>query len=270
MSEHGRYLLDNQQAQAGERFDALSTLFNHSTFRHMHECGLDEGWKVWEVGAGGPSVATWLARRVGPSGYVLATDIDTSWLDGEVDGGFAVVRHDVAAEAPPDGDFDLVHARLVLVHLSERDRAIEHMIKALRPGGWLLLEEADPGLQDLVCIDQFGPEQALANRLKKAFRTLMVERGVQLDFGRTLARRLRAAGLVDVQSDAYFPITGMACDELERATVEQIRGRLVDAGLASDEEIDSHLKNVVAGRLDLATSPMISAWARRPLGATVA
>ena len=144
MSEHGRYLLDNQQAQAGERFDALSTLFNPSTFRHMHECGLDEGWKVWEVGAGGPSVATWLARRVGPSGYVLATDIDTSWLDGEVDGGFAVVRHDVAAEAPPDGDFDLVHARLVLVHLSERDRAIEHMIKALAQVGWLLLEEPIP------------------------------------------------------------------------------------------------------------------------------
>ena len=64
-----------------------------------------------------------------------------------------------------------------------------------------------------------------------------------------------------MQSDAYFPITGPACNELERATVEQIRGRLVDAGLASDEEIDSHLKNVVAGRLDLATSPMISAWA---------
>lgn len=44
----------------------------------------------------------------------------------------------------------------------------------------------------------------------------------------------------------------------------QIRGRLVEAGLATDEESDEHLRNVDSGRLDLATSPMISAWARKP------
>ena len=43
----------------------------------------------------------------------------------------------------------------------------------------------------------------------------------------------------------------------------QIRGRLVTADLATDEEIDQHLANVTAGLLDLATSPMISAWGRK-------
>jgi hypothetical protein len=51
---------------------------------------------------------------------------------------------------------------------------------------------------------------------------------------------------------------------LEQATVVQIRDRLVAAGLATDEEIDQHLRNVAAGLLDLATSPMISAWGRKP------
>jgi hypothetical protein len=139
------------------------------------------------------------------------------------------------------------------------------MVKALRPGGWLILEEADPGLQGMVCLDEFGPEQELANKLKRAFRSLMAERGVDLSFGRTLPRRLKKAGLVDTQSDAYFPVGGPACNELERATVEQIRDRLVDAGLATQQEIDRHLSNVASGRLDLATSPMISAWARTPL-----
>jgi len=50
---------------------------------------------------------------------------------------------------------------------------------------------------------------------------------------------------------------------LERATVQQVRRRLVAAGLASDEQIERHLANVATGRLDLATSPMISAWGRR-------
>ena len=83
----------------------------------------------------------------------------------------------------------------------------------------------------------------------------MAERGVDLAFGRTLPRLLRAAGLVDIAADAYFPISGPACLELERATIQQIRGRLLAAGLA----------DLSSGRLpELATSPMISAWGRRP------
>ena len=59
----GDYLLDNQQGQAGQRFDALDALFNPSTFRHFEALGVGEGWRVWEVGAGGPRVARWLAQR---------------------------------------------------------------------------------------------------------------------------------------------------------------------------------------------------------------
>jgi ubiquinone/menaquinone biosynthesis C-methylase UbiE len=258
-----RYLLDNQQAQAGERFDALSQLFNASTFRHMERLGIAPGWRVWEVGAGGPSVPAWLADRVGADGYVLATDIDTVWLPTEEHPGYDVLRHDVGAESVPAQEFDLVHARLVLVHVAEREAAIDTMISALRPGGWLLVEDADPGLQELVCPDESGPDQALANQLKRAFRVLLAERGVDLRFGRSLSRRLRDAGLGNVASDAYFPMGGAVCNELERATVEQVRHDLVSHGLATDTEIDEHLAHVASGQLDLATSPMISAWGQR-------
>jgi hypothetical protein len=256
------YLLDNQQVEAGQRFDALSTMFNSSTFRHIEALGLAPGWRVWEVGAGGTSVPMWLSAQVGRQGRVLATDIDTSWIANETS-GFEVETHDVGSDPPPVGPFDLVHARLVLVHVEQRVAAIVAMASVLAPGGWLLLEEADPMLQPLVCPDEFGAEQALANRLKHGFRSLLAERGVDLAFGRTLPRLLRAAGLVQVESDAYFPMGGPACNELERATVEQVRDRLLAANLATDAEITKHLTNVAAGRLDLATSPMISAWARK-------
>jgi len=258
------YLLDNQQAESMERFDALSELFNPTTFRHLEKVGIGAGWRAWEVGAGHPSVPTWLARQVGPQGYVLATDIDTSWLDSHAGLDYHVQRHDVGTEPAPTGPFDLIHARLVLVHVPDRDRALASMVDALRPGGWLLLEEADPGLQELVCPDEWGPDQQLANRLKRDFRTLLTQRGVDLAFGRTLPRRLRSLGLVNVESDAYFPMGGPFCDELERATVEQVRDLLVGRGLAGEADIDRHLANVASGRLDLATSPMVSAWGRKP------
>jgi SAM-dependent methyltransferase len=261
MTEDQGYLLDNQQAEAGRRFDAFAELFDPSTFARLSAIGLGPGWGVWEVGAGGRSVPTWLARQVGVAGRVLATDIDTRWLAGTP--GVEVLRHDVGTDPVPDGPFDLIHARLLLVHVPNRNEALARMVSALRPGGWLVVEEADPALQPLVCLEERGPAEALANRLKKGFRSLLAERGVDLAFGRTLPRRLRELGLIDVSADAYFPITGPACTELERATVEQVSDRLISGGIATAAEIDEHLATVTSGVLDLATSPMVTAWGRR-------
>ncbi|MFI2238830.1 methyltransferase domain-containing protein [Streptomyces chrestomyceticus] len=260
------YLLDNRQAEAGERFAALSALFDPSTFRHFETVGVGAGWRCWEVGAGGPTVPAWLAERVGPAGYVVATDIDTSWMHEAA--GYEVLRHDVAAQAPPaGGPFDLIHARLVLVHVADRDQALRSMAEALRPGGWLVVEDGDPALLPLICPDEYGPEQELANRLRRGFRELLRQRGADLAYGRKLPRLLREAGLAGVEADAYFPIASPASSELERASVQQVRDKLVAAGTATDEEIDRHLANIAAGGLDLATAPMVSAWGRRPVSA---
>jgi protein-L-isoaspartate O-methyltransferase len=262
VSAEDGYLLDNRQTEAGRRLAALATLFDPSTFRHLTALGLGPGWRVWEVGAGGPSVPTWLAAQVAPDGAVVATDREPTWTADRPN--LRVLRHDVGVDPPPEGPFDLVHARLVLVHVPQRDRALAAMVSALRPGGWLVVEEADPALQPLLCLEDTGEAQQLANRLKTGFRQLMADRGVDLAYGRTLPRRLRDAGLTEVGADAWFPITGPACVELERATVQQIAGRLLAAGLATAEEIDQHLDNLSSGLLDVATSPLITAWGRRP------
>jgi SAM-dependent methyltransferase len=254
------YLLDNQQAEAGQRFDALAELLDPVTFRHLRTVGVGTGWRCWEVGAGGPSVPAWLSGQVGPAGRVVATDIDTAWMPPEA--GYEVRRHDVGTEPAPDGPFDLVHARLVLVHVPHRAAALAAMIGALRPGGWLVVEDADPALQPLLSPDEHGPAEQLANRLRRGFRTLLADRGADLAFGRTLPRLFRDAGLLDVRADAFFPVASPACTALEDATVRQIRDRLVTAGIATGTEIDQHLANVATGRMDLATAPLISTWGR--------
>ena len=88
----------------------------------------------------------------------------------------------------------------------------------------------------------------LANRLRRGFRALLAERGVDLAYGRSLPRRLRAAGLVQVAADAAFPVSDPACNALETATITLIRDQLLDHGIATEEEIDEHLANVAAGR----------------------
>jgi SAM-dependent methyltransferase len=264
--ERDRYLLSNDAPEAMDRFTAFTTLFDPATFRHLDGLGLAPGWRCWEVGAGGTSVVDHLSRRVGPTGQVLATDVNLSWAAGSGAGAsnVEILEHDVATGPPPGAPFDLVHARLVLVHVPERDDALATMAATLRPGGVLLVEDADPALQPLSCLEEIGPPQELANRIRRGFRTLLTERGVDLAYGRTLPRRLRAVGLVQVAADAAFPVSDPACNHLETATINLIRHQLLDHGIATEDEIAQHLANVAAGTLDLAQPPMISCWGRRP------
>ncbi len=262
-ADESGYLLENSAAAAGSRLAALADLFDPWTFAHLDAVGLGPGWKCWEVGAGGSSVITGLSERVGPDGTILATDIDVRWASAASLSNVRVLEGDVAVDEPPGTDFDLVHARLVLVHVTERERALDNMISALRPGGWLVLEDADPALQPLSCLDARTEQELLANRIRSGFRSLMAERGVDLAFGRRLATLLRRAGLNDVRADAFFPVSNPACVTLELATISIIRDQLIQAGIATIEEVELHCQAVTDGSLDIVQPPLITAWGRR-------
>ncbi|MBW5424787.1 methyltransferase domain-containing protein [Streptomyces sp. BG9H] len=259
-----RQLSDARQAESKQHFAAYAALFDPTTFGHIERLGIGPGWRCWEVGAGGTSVISWLAKRVGPTGRVLATDIDTSWQTRAARSPLVVRTHDVAADPPPVEAFDLVHARLVLVDVADRERAVTSMLRALRPGGRLLIEEADLTLQPLACPDEHGPAQELANRLRHAVRTLLAGRGADLAYGRRLPRLLREAGLRNVESDAYFPLASPACAALETTTLQGLRQDLITEGLTTADEIDHHLSNVATPTMDVATPPLISTWGRKP------
>jgi SAM-dependent methyltransferase len=256
------YLLDNQAQETVGRFGALAQLFDGVTFRHFDRLGVDSGWTCWEVGAGGPSVATWLARSTQPTGRVLATDIDVSWMAVESAAEFEILRHDVSSDVPPVGPFDLVHARLVLTHVRQRDAALQNMVSSLKPGGWLLVEDFDVQLQPRAILETTR-DDLIANRIRTGFAALLAERGVDLEFGRKLPRLLRELGLTDVGGDAYMPVAMPAVAALEAANVHQVRDALVSQGYATPPEIEGHLKALRRGNLDLATPPLVSAWGQR-------
>ena len=94
-------------------------------------------------------MAVWLAEQVGATGQVVATDVDTRYLSRLELPNLEVVEHDILDD-PLDvlgpGSFDLVCSRLMLFHLKGRqEQAIRQMAACLRPGGWLLDEDADWG-----------------------------------------------------------------------------------------------------------------------------
>lgn len=260
----GGYLLDNAALTAEGRFAALSAVFDPVTTRHVDALALPPGARCWEVGAGGPSVPLLLAERVSAGGHVVATDIDIGWIRGELPAHVEVRRHNVASEEPPGRDFDLVHARLVLVHVPDRDEALRRMVSALRPGGWLLVEDFDVALQPRACLDPQRPAEHRANRIRAGFIELLAQRGADLEYGRKLPRLLRDAGLVDITADAMFPVAHPGAAALEIANVTQVRDGLIAHSHASVAEIEAHLADVAAGGVDVASPPLISVSGQLP------
>src|SRR4029077_15118411 len=107
------------------------------------------GWRCLEIGAGRGAMAAWLAERVGPTGQVVATDIDCRYLARLDHPNLEVVQHNIV-EDPLDvlgpGSFDLVCARLVLFWLAGRqETAVPKMAQCFRPGGLLPDEEGARG-----------------------------------------------------------------------------------------------------------------------------
>src|ERR671926_1028819 len=134
------YRFDNAWLQARDRLAALEAQLDPGTIRHLQALGVGDGWHCLEIGGGGGSITEWLCRRVGPTGRVVATDINTRFLEALDFGNLEVRVHNIVEDELEQGAFDLVHARGVLVYLSQRDTMLERMVSALRPGGVVLVE----------------------------------------------------------------------------------------------------------------------------------
>ena len=257
------YLMPNRDELARLRLDALGALFDPVTKSRLLSSGLTTGWKCWEVGAGHSELVQWRADQVGPTGRVVATDIDPIGLNEDHAEWVEIRRGDVARDLPPDGPFDLIHARLVLTHVVEREAALASMVAQLRPGGVIVIEDADTALQPRASLDDSASGD-LANKIRVSFRTLLARRDAETSLGRLLPERLRALGLVNVAADAWFPLDDERSGRIEELTIRLLRSQLEDASLLTAEEIDRHLANLAANRVAILQPPLVGAWGTKP------
>ena len=86
-------------------------------------------------GAGAGSIVRWLEQRVGPSGKVVALDTDPRFLRGSGSSTIEILQGDICDTDLPLATFDLVHARYVMIHIAEYQRAFERMLRCVKPEG---------------------------------------------------------------------------------------------------------------------------------------
>jgi SAM-dependent methyltransferase len=253
------YTLDNAWQQARHRLALLEQILDPTTQRRMRALGVGADWQCLDIGAGGGSIAQWLCAQVGPHGRVLATDIDVRFLDALAEPNLEVRRHDIVADDLPKATFDLVHTRMVLMHLPAREQVLKRLVAALRPGGWLLLEEAD-----IFPIGATAP--GAYARVWDATGRALAAAGARADWGRQLPTLLTTHGLSEVGAEAdvrLFPGASPLA-EFWRLTLTQLRERVIAVG-ASEQDLDAVLGMLTDTTHWFTDFAVVVAWGRRPV-----
>jgi demethylmenaquinone methyltransferase/2-methoxy-6-polyprenyl-1,4-benzoquinol methylase len=134
------------------RYDVMNDLMSMGMHRlwksyTMAVSGAREGHQVLDIAAGTGDLTRAFARRVGPSGCVVHTDINEAMLstgrDRLIDEGLALptVICDAEQLPFPEARFDIVSVAFGLRNMTHKDRALAEMCRVLKPGGKLLVLE---------------------------------------------------------------------------------------------------------------------------------
>ncbi|KAB0575744.1 bifunctional demethylmenaquinone methyltransferase/2-methoxy-6-polyprenyl-1,4-benzoquinol methylase UbiE [Ideonella dechloratans] len=108
---------------------------------------LKEGDVVLDIAGGTGDLSRAFARKVGPTGTVVHTDINEAMLrtgrDRLLDEGLSLPTTICDAEKLPfkPGTFDLVSVAFGLRNMTHKDQALAEMCRVLKPGGRLLVLE---------------------------------------------------------------------------------------------------------------------------------
>jgi SAM-dependent methyltransferase len=254
------YALDPSWHAERARLDSLTALFDPGSLAVCERLGLAPGWRCLDVGAGTGTLALALAERVAPTGGVAACDIDTRFLEPIASAQLEAVALDVTEQPLPRAEFDLVHARLLLEHLPARGDVLGKMIEATKPGGWVLVEDFDWATAMVV-----DPASDVHRRVATAIRSVLARHGYDPHYGRTLPRRLRAAGLGDIGTRAEAiqvdadPIDGVPQWEL---LADQFAPYLLSSGLVDQADLDAFHELLHDGATVCFAPLMVSCWGR--------
>ena len=259
----GNYVFDNTEEYAKVRYHDLSALYDARTILHLEQLGIERGWSCLEVRGGSGSVASWLCDRVGDQGRVLATDIEPRFLQALAHRNLQVRRHDIRLDGLPKSEFNVAHARLVLMHLPGRELALQRMIEALKPGGWIVVEEFD-----VLSIFPDSAVNTTEEQLKtiRAFYQVMTSRGIEMRYGRRLPQQLRERGLANVGAEGTMSIWRGSSPgtNMFKLSFEELADSILRSGLVSEAEFEADMKRLDQQDFQMPSPMMWTAWGQVP------
>jgi ubiquinone/menaquinone biosynthesis C-methylase UbiE len=264
MSSEGYFAAENPDAAERERLQALSHIFDPVTKRRLTAVGIANGWQCLEIGAGAGSMAQWMSERVGAQGRVVATDLDPRFLHACQRPNLEVRRHNILADELERGRYDLVHCRALLMHLPDAQSALARMAAAVKPGGWLAIEEGD--MSSYAAAEPVHPRAASFDRISHAITAAVhASRAMDCYFGRRVRELVEQPGWAECGHDGAMFVHrgGERGTRFFQMSSRMIADKLVAAGMLSDADREDHHQAYEDRSFSFVGMSLFGAWAKR-------
>ncbi|MEV6928089.1 methyltransferase domain-containing protein [Dactylosporangium sp. NPDC051485] len=232
VEDRATYALSNGSDHATDRLVALDHFLDPVTTSVLDRLRVQPGDRCLEIGPGSGSIAWDLAGRVGPTGEVVAVDLDPSRLTPA--GNLHIYRHDIRDGLPVGGPYNVIHARLVLVHLPERRQVLRMLADALAPGGWLVIGDFGDTTMP-VYTSPSASDTDLYTRVVQGVQRVLEGHGVDMAWADDTHAAMRDAGLrnVDVVEHAESWTGGSTGIRMHQANTRQTQDELLQHGITA-------------------------------------
>jgi SAM-dependent methyltransferase len=263
------YSLGGSQVEK-QRLLAQAAGYRAQVAQLLDRIGVRPGSRAVDVGCGPIGILDLLSERVGPHGSVVGVEREPLFCEmahEEISSrGLAnveIVQGDALRSGLERQSFDLVHERLVLPHVPDRERFVAEMLALLRPGGTIVLEDID--WASWVC----HPRHPSWEALKETFLAALRSSGGDSFVGRRHPELLRAAGARDIQT--RIDVGFLSLGDLRRtelvSLIGSMRSRVLGLGLMSDTDLDAH-RDALLGHLANPSTTVIDklfvqSWGRK-------
>lgn len=264
------YVYDNKAAAATAHHEYLSAILDTHTKELLSGLRLHPGSRCLEVGAGAGSIASWLATKVAPHGQVVATDIAP--LPMPMHPCLDVQQHNIVTEPVPEGPWNLIHARLLLVHLPEQREVLRKLAAALAPHGALVVEDWDMTWEAWRVLHAPTPADAtLFERFQNAlWLSYTAGDETRRGWASQVPAEMAGAGLVDISAQYHTQSWVGGSNPAARllaGNIIQLRDQLRAHGLTG-KELQRMRELMASPNMMWRMSPMVSTtgYARRGPG----
>ncbi|WP_028649589.1 bifunctional 2-polyprenyl-6-hydroxyphenol methylase/3-demethylubiquinol 3-O-methyltransferase UbiG [Nocardiopsis sp. CNT312] len=254
---YGDVLFAASCASESERLEGLARAFDPASRQDLLALGLNAGWTCLDVGAGTGSLGGWLASVTETADQVTAVDRDSRFLGPLAAQGVNVIEADIADPDFHPGQFDLVHARFVLMHLRERNGLLPRLASWVKPGGLLVVSDS------LAVGGETSPHGPYRDTVTALWRMLAEEIGTDRHCAGQYPQVFTGLGLRDIGMRAHLPVAGLEAGftRFLTLTLQQAKPRLLAAGLpaATYDQALLHLEHPLSRELFFA---MVTCWGR--------
>jgi SAM-dependent methyltransferase len=223
----------------------------------LDQINVKSGWRAADIGCGPIGILILLSEAVGPQGQVFGVEREARFAAMAREeaarrrlGNVTIIEADGFATGIAKNSLDLVHERLVLMHVPNREGFIAEMLTLLRPGGTIAVEDVDNA--SWLC----HPMHPSWTALFDAFHATFHKGGGDGFLGRRLPALLRGAGVRDIQTKVHTDV--LEIGDYRRthllSLIDSIRGKIVETGLLGEGEIERHRHALAAHLEDPATT----------------